>query len=105
MYQIRINYVKMKNLIKNFFSIEYFYELRPLLIIESVTAVLGYLMTMNIITIDYFNIHALFIAFFLWVTCSLMDSKKYFNFYSFLATIIFCYGFFWFVFECLFIKF
>ena len=98
------NYFK-NNKMKKFFSLDHFYVLKALFIIELIIGGL-LLMILNTPPIDkfldnhsLFNIWALITTIVIYTLCSLIDPKKYFNFFTLLATGSITYGCFWFMFE------
>jgi hypothetical protein len=90
---------------KKFFSLEYFYELKTLFILESIILLLLYGLLNTppndkfLEPYSLFNIWALVVSIVIWVLSSLIDPKKYFNFFTLLSTGSFMYGCFWFLFE------
>lgn len=89
---------------KNFLSIENFKELKILFILEFIIIALSLVIpwTRELInTVSLFNLNALIISFVIWILCSLLDSKSYFNLANLIASIIFIYGIFWFLFSFL----
>ena len=88
----------MKNIIINFFSKQYFIELKVLFIIEILMISLLFLLytTNNMISnLNYFNLNAFLISLFISITCCLIDHKKYFNLASLMATGFYTYICFW----------
>ena len=90
---------------KKFFSLEHFYEWKIFFILELVMALLlfGIFNTPPndkfLEPYHLFNIWALLVSIAIWIICSLVDPKKYFNFFTLLSTVSFEYGCFWFMFE------
>lgn len=96
-------------MLKHFFSLKFFKELKILFILESLMLIFGYgllnspsvrsFMIEN--QISYFNLFAALITLFIWTLSCVIDPKKYFNLATFVATGFFSYGVFWFMFELL----
>ena len=96
-------------MLKHFFSLEFFKELKLLLILESILALIG----CGLITtpsaqamiqeqgITPFNLFAFLTTLFIWVLSCVVDPKKYFNLATLIATGFMCYLSFWFMFEVL----
>ena len=90
---------------KNFFSLEYFYELKTFFILEFIMLILLVLIfnthSNNIFfsTYNLFNIWAFVISIVIYLLSSLIDPKKYFNFFTLISSFPFAYGCFWFMFT------
>ena len=87
---------------KNFLSIERFKELKILFILEFIIIVLPFLIPWIrelINTVSLFNLNALIVSSAIWFLCSLLDSKRYFNLATLIATVTFTYIIFWFLFS------
>lgn len=89
---------------KNFFSLNYLYELKILFFLEIILLSLILLLNEsgnNLISFllqkNPFNLYALIISIAIWLLSSSIDPKKYFNFFTFIALIPFTYGCFWFM--------
>ena len=88
---------------KNFFSLEYFNDVKPIFICESIILLISILMSYapnNIVSFivhnfNLFNLWAALISTGIWTICSFVDPKKYFNFFTLISTAPFVYGLFW----------
>jgi len=95
---------------KKFFSLEYFYELKALFIVESIILILLVLLLNTppndkfLEPYNLFNIWAFILSIGIWGFCSWADTKKYFNFFTLLSTTSFYYFCFWFLFTFMPIK-
>ena len=89
--------------IKEFFT-NGFNEIKPLIIIQIIIAILVCLILHtppnNNLHI-HFNLNALNVSVFVILLCSIIDPKKYFNFWTILVTLNFGYWIFWFLFLVL----
>jgi hypothetical protein len=97
-------------MIKHFFSLEFFKELKVLFLLESIILLLGYALinTPNVQQViqqnnlSPFNLFALLLSLFIWSLSCLLDPKKYFNLATLIATGFITYLAFWFTFEIMF---
>ena len=97
-------------MLKHFFSLEFFKELKVLLIIEFIIILLGWalLNTPSVHTvileqdIKPFNLLAFLTTLFIWVLSCVADTKKYFNLATLIATGFMCYLSFWYLLEVVF---
>lgn len=75
---------------KNFLSIEKFKELKLLFVLETIMALLIYmLISINNFHITYLNWKAFVISIFIWLISSFLDKKKYLNLATFIALVPF----------------
>ena len=96
-------------MLKHFFSLEFFKELKVLLILESILILMGWgLITTPSVQatiqeqgITPFNLFAFLTTLLVWVLSCAVDPKKYFNLATLIATGFICYLSFWFLFEVL----
>lgn len=90
---------------KKFFSLDHFYELKTLAILESIILVLLILILNTPSNDTFLSTHSLFkiwaaiISIVIYILCCLIDPQNYFNFFTLLFTTPFTYGCFWFIFT------
>lgn len=85
---------------KNFFSVKYLKEVRILLFLESLLITSGLFLIYNSdLPVSLFNLNALIVSGVILLISSLLDSIKYFNFWTFLSVGTFIYICFWVIFE------
>lgn len=96
-------------MIKNFFSLQYFSELKVLFILEFIILLLG-IMLINTPSaklfiadnnLSIFNIFAFLFTLLVYSLSCMVDPKKYFNLATLIVTGTFTYGCFWFMLELL----
>lgn len=86
---------------RNFFNIEHFKDIKILFYLKFILLVLflltGIPQLLYNLGISFFNLDALIISIAIWILSSLVDKNLYFNFYSMIASVSFCYVSIWFM--------
>lgn len=84
---------------KDFFELSHFRELKTILFLEAMVIILILLICHQQHIDIHFSFSAAFISLICWVISSIVDPKRYLNFFTLVVTGVFGYGVFWFAFS------